>query len=124
MANGSDSPDAARESRLDNRLQILGELKGEVMVFEPLALTEIAPNGAQVETAFPLQVDSLHDFRFTLGERSLVVKGRIVHCRISDVNHDVVRYRAGVEFVELTERVASVIRGFMADIRAGRRPSA
>jgi hypothetical protein len=67
----------------------------------------------QIETAFPLHLDSLHDFRLTLGERSIVVKGRVVHCRISDVDQDIVTYRSGVEFVELSERVLLAIGEFI-----------
>ena len=54
------------------RLEILGDLRGEVMVFQPMAIKEISRGGAQVETGFPLHLDSLHDFRLTLGDRSLV----------------------------------------------------
>jgi hypothetical protein len=103
------------------RLQILGDLHGEVMVFQPMAIKEISRAGAQVETGFPLQVDSLHEFRLTLGDQSVVVKGRVVHCSISDVDQDVVLYKAGVEFVEPLERIASVITGFIDAVRAGRR---
>ena len=67
------------------RVPILGELRGEVMVFQPISILDISVGGAQVDTAFPLQLDSLHDFRLTLGDRSIVVKGRVAHCRISDV---------------------------------------
>ena len=56
--------------------------------------------GMQVETSFPLQLDSLHDFRLTLGDRSVVVKGRIAHSRISDVDQDIITYRTGIEFIE------------------------
>ena len=102
------------------RIEILGELHGAVMVFEPIAIKEISRGGAQVETAFPLQLDSLHDFRLTLGDRSVVVKARIAHCRISDVDQELVTYRSGIEFVE-PERVFSVIAGFIDAIRDGRR---
>jgi hypothetical protein len=103
------------------RLQILGDLHGEVMVFQPMTIKEISRAGAQVETAFPLQLDSLHEFRLTLGDQSVVVKGRVVHCSISDVDQDVVLYKAGVEFVEPVERIASVITDFIDAVRAGRR---
>ena len=103
------------------RLQILGDLHGEVMVFQPMAIKEISRAGAQVETGFPLQLDSLHEFRLTLGDQSIVVKGRVVHCSISDVDQDVVLYKAGVEFVEPVERIASVITDFIDAVRAGRR---
>ncbi len=76
----------------------------------------------QIETAFPLQLDSLHDFRLSLGDRSVVVKGRIVHCSISDVDQEVVVYRSGIEFIEPAERVAHVVVEFIDAIKtvAGR----
>jgi len=110
-----------KREREAERLQILGDLHGEVMVFQPMAVKELSHGGAQVETAFPLHVDSLHEFRLTLGERSLVVKGRIVHCSISDVDQEIVLYRSGVEFVEPTERFSSVIDSFIDAVRSGRR---
>lgn len=110
-----------REHRDGDRIPILGELHGEVMVFEPMAIKEISLSGVQVETSFPLHLDSLHEFRLTLGDRSIVVKGRVVHCTISDVDQEIVLYRSGVEFIEPSERVASVIAEFVEAITAGRR---
>jgi len=119
-APGNSAPDL--DSKRDGgRLQILGELHGEVMVFEPMAIKEISRGGAQVETAFRLQLDSLHELRLTLGDRSIVVKGRVVHCSISDVDQELVIYRSGVEFIELPDRVYSVIAEFIDAIKDGRR---
>jgi hypothetical protein len=103
------------------RLEILGDLRGEVMVFQPMAIKEISRGGAQIETIFPLHVDSLHDFRLTLGERSVVVKGRVVHCSITDVEEELVVYRAGIEFIEPPERIASAIGDFIDAVTTGRR---
>jgi len=111
-------PDHKRDG---DRIQILGELHGEVMLFEPMAIREIGRGGAQVETAFRLQPDSLHELRLTLGDRSIVVKGRVVHCSISDVDQELVTYRSGIEFIELSDRVYSVIAEFIDAIRDGRR---
>ncbi len=108
-------------SRRSERIEILGELRGEVMVFEPMAIKEISRGGAQVETRVPLQLDSLHEFRLALGDRSVVVKGRVAHCRISDVDQDVVIYRSGVEFVEPSPHVQVVIESFIDAVKAGRR---
>ena len=105
----------------EERIQILGELHGEVMVFQPMAIKEISRGGAQVETTFPLQLDSLHELRLTLGDRSVVVKGRVVHCSISDVDQELVTYRSGVEFVEPSERVFAVISDFIDSIKDSRR---
>src|SRR5438128_12272028 len=103
------------------RVQIFGELGGEVTVFEPMAIKEISRGGAQVETGFPLQLDSLHEFRLTLGDRSVVVKGRVAHCTITDVEHELVLYRSGIEFIEPTEGVSTVISEFIDAITAGRK---
>jgi len=111
-------PGAKRDNE---RIQILGELHGEVTVFQPIAIKEISRGGAQVETSFPLHLDSLHEFRLTLGDRSVVVKGRVVHCTITDVEHELVVYRAGIEFIEPSERVAAVIHEFLEAIQTGRR---
>jgi len=113
---------AARDDTRDTqRLQILGELHGEVMIFQPIAVKEISRGGAQIEIGFALHLDSLHDFRLTLGEHSLVVKGRIVHCTITDVAQELVIYRAGIEFIEPSERVASAIGDFIDAVATGRR---
>jgi hypothetical protein len=109
------SDDNKRDS---DRIELLGGFTGEVMVFQPLVLRQLSPGGMQIETAFPLQLDSLHDFRLTLsGGRSVVVKGRVAHARISDVDQDVVRYRSGVEFVEPSDRVTAVIADFIEVLR-------
>jgi PilZ domain len=109
------------EHRDAERIQILGDLHGELMVFQPMAIREISRGGIQVETSFPLHLDSLHECRLTLGDRSVVVKGRVVHCAISDVNQEAVTYRSGIEFIEAPDRVDDVVADFIEAIRDGRR---
>ena len=99
--------------RRSERMELLGELRGEVMVFQPMVLTEVSRLGAQIETTFPLQIDSLHDFRFVLGGRSIVVKGRVVHEHVSHVEGQATTYQAGIEFVQPSERVVDAIGEFM-----------
>ena len=113
-------PAGDNEKRDAERFKILGELHGEVMVFQPMTIKEISRAGIQVESGFPLQLNSLHDFRLTLGSRSIVIKGRVVHCSISDVDHEVVLYRSGVEFVEPSPRVVGVILEFIDALKDGR----
>lgn len=109
------------DKRDTERIQILGELLGEVMVFQPMAIKEIGHGGAQIETKFPLQVDSLHEFRLTLGDRSIVLKGRVAHCSISDVEQELVFYRSGIEFVEAPERARGAVDEFISAVKDGRR---
>ncbi len=106
--------------RKNERLEIFGEMLGEVMVYQPMAIREISRGGALIETSFPLQVDSLHELRLVLGELSIVVKGRIVHSRLCEVEEGSVAYKVGIEFVEPTEYVVDAIGQFMAAIVAGR----
>ncbi len=112
---------AADEKRDLERIEILGELRGEVMVFQPMAIKEISRSGVQTETGFPLQLNSLHDFRLSLGDRFVIVKGRVAHCSISDVEQELVLYRAGIEFIDPAEHVATVISDFIEAITSGRR---
>jgi len=112
---------SADNKRDTQRLQILGDLGGEVMILQPMAIKEISRGGAQLEIGFPLHLDSLHEFRLALGDRSLVVKGRVVHCTITDVEQELILYRAGIEFIEPSERVASAIGDFIDAVTTGRR---
>jgi hypothetical protein len=109
------------EKRDRERVEILGELHGEIMVFQPLSIKEISRGGCLVESSFPLHINSLHDIRLTLGDQSVVLKGRVAHCSISDVEQEVVHYRSGVEFIDPPERIRGVIVEFIGAIKAGRR---
>ena len=102
------------------RVLILGDLQGEIMVFEALHIKEMSCGGASVETRFPLHLNSLHDLRLELGERSVVVKGRVVHSQIADVDDDQLVYWSGIEFVEPSEHVSVAIADFLRAVRAER----
>lgn len=115
------SPRMSIDRRDSERIELLGALQGEVMVFQPTTITQISTGGIEVETGFPLQLDSLHDFRLTLSDHSLVIKGRVVHSSISDVDQDLVIYKSGIEFVEPPERVLGAISAFLDAVKRFRR---
>ena len=87
---------------------------------QPMVVTDISRAGAQVETTFPLQIDSLHDFRFVLGERSIIVKARVVHARVTTVEDQATVYRSGIEFIEPSDRVVEAIGDFIARATAAK----
>jgi hypothetical protein len=89
-----------------------------------MTIVEISQNGALIETPFRLQLDSLHEFRLSLGERSVVLKGRIVHCFVGEVRNDATVYRSGIEFVEPSEPVRQAIAAFVDMLTAARREPA
>ena len=106
------------ENKRDNeRVPVPAPLHGEVKVYEPMTILDVSAGGAQIETPFALQLDSLHDFRISLGERSIVVKGRIAHCHIGELKGGVVLYRTGVEFVELSDHVQAALDHFVAALK-------
>jgi PilZ domain len=106
------------------RVPVPAPLHGEVKVFQPMTILDVSTGGAQVETPFALQLDSLHEFRISLGERSIVLKGRIAHCHIGELKGGVVIYRTGVEFVETSDHVQSALEHFVAALKLAHRPPA
>ena len=113
------------DNKRDNeRVAVPSPLYGEVKVYQPMTILDISRGGAQVETPFALQLDSLHDFRLSLGERSIVVKGRIAHCHIGELKEGVVLYRTGVEFIEASGHVQSAIIHFVEALKLVQRAQA
>ena len=108
------------DKRDTERVPILGELQGEMMVFQPMLIKEISESGATVETRFPLHLNSLHDIRLILGNTSIILKGRVVHSEITDVDKDIVTYRTGLEFVEISNRIALVIEEYLLSVKTDR----
>lgn len=108
---------SAPGDRREDRLPAGGQIDGEVTVFQPLTVVDISYLGTLVDTPFPLQLDSLHEFRLSLGRFSVVVKGRIAHCRILGLRDGVAFYRSGVEFIEPSEHVRRAIAGFVDALR-------
>jgi hypothetical protein len=106
-----------RDKRDKERLPTHGQLDGEVMVFQPLTIIDISNDGALVETPFGVQLDSLHEFRLTLGARSVIVKARIAHSRLHELRNGVAYYRSGVEFIEPSDHVRDAITAFVQELR-------
>jgi hypothetical protein len=115
----------ADDNKRDNeRVPVPSPLHGEVKVFQPMTILDVSHGGAQIETPFALQLDSLHDFKISLGERSIVVKGRIAHCHIGELQEGVVLYRTGVEFIENSGHAQAALETFIEALRAATRAPA
>jgi len=108
------------EHREIPRTEILGRLAGEVNVPAPMLVHDISRRGAQIECAFPLVMGSAHEIRLHLGEDAVVVRARVVHCHIADISRDVVRYVAGVEFVDLPPHADAAIAAYLERLRIER----
>ena len=112
----------ADENKRDNeRVPVPSPIHGEVKVFQPMTILDVSHGGAQIETPFALQLDSLHDFKISLGDRSIVVKGRIAHCHIGELREGVVLYRTGVEFIENSVHVQTALEHFIEALKVASR---
>ena len=100
--------------RAVDRTPVTSEIVGNVTVFQPMTILNLSEAGIQIETPYKLQNDSLHDFRLSLGERSVVVKGRIVYCQVGELHEGSVIYRSGVEFVTVPSHALTAVREFVA----------
>ena len=104
-------PNAKREVE---RVDVPGQVRGAVTVFHPMTIVNISVKGMLMESSASLHNDSLHDFRLTLNERSVVVKGRVVYCKIGDLREGGVLYRCGVEFIAPAPHAQTAIADFVA----------
>jgi c-di-GMP-binding flagellar brake protein YcgR len=103
------------ERRRAERVRILGDLPGEVTIVQPLRVSDLSQGGAAVELARQLAIESLHEFRLVLGPRTVVAKGRVVYCRISNIAVDHVTYLAGIEFIDLSAHAREAIALYIGE---------
>ena len=98
-------------------MDLLGSLPGEVSVMAPITVRDISRTGVQVECAYPLLIGSAHEVRLHLGDQPVIVKARVVRCHVADLGHEIVRYVAGLEFIDLAAHAAAAIHAFIDDVR-------
>ena len=93
---------AGRERRLAPRVNLLMELKGDLIALdEPATVPQLSLRGMTVHTRVPLGPNGTHEFRLHLEGGTLDVKTRVVHSRVV-VERDDVSYISGLAFVDLT----------------------
>jgi PilZ domain len=122
LVRPDNTADMGRNKRDRERFPLEGQVRGEVMVFQPMTILDISIAGAQIETAFALQLDSLHDFRLSLSDRSVVVKGRVAHCHIGELTDVAAYYRTGVEFIDLSDHARDAISHFVLAMKYAQSP--
>jgi hypothetical protein len=106
----SASPQPARASRRrDIRIQILGQLYGQVVALDlPLAVQNLGAGGFAVDSPIPFQTGTMHQFQFTLDDgRTVKLDARAVHCLRVRVAGGSARYLVGLEFVRPSEDSAA-----------------
>jgi len=102
-------PDRRRALRID----LLADLQGHLITLdEQVTVRQMSVDGLTIETTAPLSPRVVHDFRLTLGDQTVVIKGRVMHSRVS-VRQDQVTYLSGVQFVESVPEVLDAVRVFV-----------
>jgi hypothetical protein len=109
-----------QENRESPRTEVPGRLSGEVTVPAPMLARDISRTGAQIECAFPLVLGSVHEIRIHLDDDTVVVRARVVRCHIADIGPDMVRYVAGVEFVDLPVHTDAAIALYLESLKRER----
>jgi hypothetical protein len=111
---------APPNTRLSERIPILGHLGGEITVVEPFVVIALGPRGATIDTRFPLVIDSLHQLRLHLEGTAVVVHGRVVHSYINEIATEGVAYRSGLEFVDPPAHVTTALTQYVASLKTAR----
>lgn len=108
-------PDAGRDAR--ERVKIDGDLRGEVLVYQPLTLTEVSLAGALLQTTFPLSLDSPHGLRLAVGDPPVTATARVLHSRIIQIEGGRLTYQSEIEFIEPSDALIDAITRLLAQLR-------
>lgn len=107
------------ERRQTPRVDLLAEVEGHLITLDERVLVrQLSMGGMVVETSAPLSPRVDHDFRLSVGDRTVTVRACVMHGRVA-VDGDVVTYVTGLQFLDPTPDVLTTIRTFVDRIRAG-----
>jgi len=102
------------ERRNTERFNIDGEVFGRVKATVPARLVDISISGAQVEVPSALRPAVECDVTVPTENGDLRVRARVQRCRAAAMKGNdgsVLMYRAGLEFLEISQREQELIRG-------------
>jgi hypothetical protein len=105
------------DRRSATRFEIVGELWGSVQAQESLRICNLAPEGALVESFAPLPVGSVQPLRLIQGAETTDVRAAVRHLSPVYLQDGCLRYRVGLEFLNLDEQAAAQIGSLMEEHR-------
>jgi PilZ domain len=90
------------DRRRSPRIELLGRLQGHSVSLEvPIVVREISLGGMAIETSEHLPAGSIHEFRLTLGDDSVVeLLGRVMHSRNTALPDATPVFVTGVQFID------------------------
>jgi PilZ domain len=92
---------SGRDRRRAPRIEVLSHFHGQsVTLGVPVTLLDISLGGFRIETSVVFPLGAIHEFRFTMSDgKAVEVRARVLHCGILSSARGVLRYSAGLEFV-------------------------
>ncbi len=106
------------DRRRSARVELLAELQGQLLALdEDVLVRQVGLGGLQLETSAPLSLREEHDLRIAFGDRSVVVRARVLHSRVS-IKSDQVTYLSGVEFVALSPEALALMTDLLSHLAA------
>ncbi len=102
------------------RIAVNGEVLGRIHTSASAPVIDLSENGALVEIQSVLRPGAIHTLRLPLGTEEVALRCRVVRSfihgfdRTREGEEAVVRYRAALEFVGLTEKEREVLRKHLA----------
>ncbi|MFI5178407.1 MAG: PilZ domain-containing protein [Vicinamibacterales bacterium] len=93
---------SAIDRRRSPRIEILGRVRGHIVSLDtPVVVREMSLGGMAMETSFPFDVGSLHEFRLELGDGSKVMlQGQVRHSGNIAPAGAPPLYVTGIQFVD------------------------
>ncbi len=103
------------------RVQILGNVTGEVSLLHDVTLLDLNEGGARLEHAGRFALNAICYLRLPAPEGEPVLKARIVHSAVSRTapgpgEETILFYQSGVEFVGLTSDALLVLRQLLPSL--------
>jgi len=91
-----------QERRQAPRIEVLGQVHGRMVPLDArLTALDLGAGGFSVETSFPIELDSEHDFQLVGPDgTSIRFKARVVHCRRSTSPDGPGRFVSGHRFTD------------------------
>jgi len=99
--SGSRTP-SGRDRRRAPRIEVLSQFHGHAVTLGvPVTLLDISMGGFRIETSVVFPLGAIHEFRFTLSDGDTIeIRARVLHCGMHTTSRGVLRYSAGLEFVD------------------------
>ena len=96
------------DRRRGPRFDLVGELWGSLDVSSSLAIVNLAPGGALLQSTVPLPAGSIHSVLAVTPEESYEVTVRVRHS-LKGVDQGHASYLIGVEFVDVSPALAEFL---------------